>query len=106
MKITILAMAATMAIAGTAVAQTNGSSAMTSPSSTTTTTNSPDVAGDGPNSRGATRRSMPEMPSNGATGAASQNGTLSEPGTSATVNGAPASPGQKNGSGKAGGGSK
>jgi hypothetical protein len=101
MKSTILALAMSMAIAGTAVAQTSGPGAATAPSGSTMPRNSPSAAL-GLNSSAPSSSPSVQDPSQGATGAVSptQPGSATEPSTGTPVNGTPDSPGAKNGTGK------
>jgi hypothetical protein len=86
MKCTILAVAVFMAIAGTALAQTKGSGATTSPLSSTMPRNSPSAAL-GFNSSARSSSPSVQDPSKGATGAVSpdQSGSATEPSTGMPV---------------------
>ena len=106
MKTIILAVAAAMAIAGTAAAQTSDPGATTSLPSSMAPTNSPTPANK-INTDGTSGRTT-KSPSANATGAVSPipSGFPAATDDNPPPNCDPNSPGRKSGSGKAGGGSK
>jgi hypothetical protein len=105
MKTIILAVAAAIATAGTAAAQTSDPGATTSLPSSMAPTNSPTPANKGIDTSGTSGRST-KNPSANATGAISPTTSGFPSADNPPPTGDPNSPGQKNGSGKAGGGSK
>ncbi|MDB5360677.1 MAG: hypothetical protein JWO51_1974 [Rhodospirillales bacterium] len=109
MKTTILAMVAAMAVTGSnAIAQTNSAGTANPPPASMAPTNSPPPGSKGIDTDGTGVRAPAKLPSEGATGAISptSSGFPSATDDKTPSNGDPNSPGQKNGSGKAGGGSK
>jgi hypothetical protein len=105
MKITILAVAVAMTLAGTAFAQTSSPKSTTAPSGETPGMNGPNTPSGGLDASSMNRRPTQPYPSNGATGAVSPdapNGSSPAPTAPSTDPGV----GSKNGSGKAGGGSR
>jgi hypothetical protein len=109
MKTTILAMVAAMAVTGTnAIAQTSGAGTANPLPPSMAPTNSPPPGSKGIDTDATGVRPPAKHPSEGATGAISPTGSGFPSATDDTTpsTGDPNSPGQKNGSGKAGGGSK